>query len=108
MDVLLRLAATPGEVVTRQVLLDQVWTRQLAGAEAFSSEPEIESAPRFSPDGSRVAFALGDIRHSRIVIQDVATRARTTFGDADAYEYAPVFVATATRIAFYRKRDSAC
>ena len=32
-------------------------TRQLADAEPFSSDVELEIAPRFSPDGTRIAFA---------------------------------------------------
>src|SRR5438105_6894190 len=36
MDVLLRLAASPGEVVTRQVLLDEVWPRRLVADEVLS------------------------------------------------------------------------
>ena len=36
MDVLLRLAATPGEVVTRQALLDDVWPRRVVADEVLS------------------------------------------------------------------------
>src|SRR6186713_1857701 len=36
MDVLLRLAQAPGEVVARQVLLDDVWPRRLVADEVLS------------------------------------------------------------------------
>src|SRR3954449_5322847 len=36
MDVLLRLAASPGNVVPRQVLLDEVWPRRLVADEVLS------------------------------------------------------------------------
>jgi DNA-binding winged helix-turn-helix (wHTH) protein/Tol biopolymer transport system component len=82
--------------------------RQLNGAVPFSSEVDMEMSPRFSPDGKRVAFALGDEQTSRIVIQDVATRARVTFGAPGAFHVSPVFFPDGRRMAFFRREDKSC
>jgi len=82
--------------------------RQLNGAVQFSSEVDMEMSPRFSPDGKRIAFALGDEQTSRMVIQDVATRTRTTFGLPDAFYLSPVFFPDGRRLAFFRRHDKSC
>lgn len=82
--------------------------RQLNGAVQFSSEVDMEMSPRFSPDGKRVAFALGDEQTSRVVIQDVATRGRVTFGAPGAFYVSPVFFPDGRRLAFFRRQDKSC
>ena len=82
--------------------------QQLTGANAFSSDLAMEMAPRFSPDGTRVAFALGDMEHAQIVVQDVATRTRTLIGDPSILQLAPVFFPDGQRIAYYRRQGKSC
>jgi DNA-binding winged helix-turn-helix (wHTH) protein/Tol biopolymer transport system component len=82
--------------------------RQLNGAVPFSSDVDMEMSPRFSPDGKRVAFALGDEQTSRIVIQDVATRTREMFGAPGAFHVSPVFFPDGRRLAFFRRQDKSC
>jgi DNA-binding winged helix-turn-helix (wHTH) protein len=78
-------------------------TRQLANAEPFSSDVDLEIAPRFSPDGARIAFAAGVGRRSLIVLKEVRTGARTTLGDPGDLNLSPVFFPDGKRLAFYRR-----
>ncbi|HEY1327897.1 MAG TPA: winged helix-turn-helix domain-containing protein [Casimicrobiaceae bacterium] len=82
--------------------------RQLGSALQFSSDLEMEMSPRFSPDGTRVAFSLGDMEHAHIVIQDVATRARVSVSGPDTFEISPVFFPDGQRLAYYRRRNEQC
>jgi len=82
--------------------------QQLNGANAFSSDLAMEMGPRFSPDGTRIAFALGDMEHAQIVVQDVATRTRTLVGDASILQLSPIFFPDGQRIAYYRRQGNAC
>ena len=82
--------------------------RQLANAGQFSSDLAMEMSPRFSADGRRVAFALGDPDHARVVVQDIATRTRTMLGEPDALQQNPVFFPDGLRIAYWRRSGSDC
>jgi hypothetical protein len=50
--------------------LDLALQPVLNNAAPFSSDLAMETGPRFSPDGARVAFALGDTEKARIVVQE--------------------------------------
>jgi len=82
--------------------------RRLAGAVPFSSELEQEVAPRFSPDGTRIAFALGNGTRSEVVVQDVATRTRTVVDVPGGVATGPTFFPDGRRLAYYRRVDKAC
>ncbi len=82
--------------------------RQLANAVPFSSDPDLDLAPRFSADGAQVAFASGTSERARIVLQEVATGARRTIGDDDAFRTSPVFFPDGQRIAYYRRASGDC
>lgn len=83
--------------------------RQLVAATPFTSDPELEIHARFSPDGRRVVFIKRDDRQSRLVIQDVATRARKVVLSTEAMLASPVFFPDGKRIAYYRRDvDGAC
>ena len=81
-------------------------TRQLAGAEPFSSGVELEILPRFSPDGTRVAFAAVEGNEARIVVRDVTSAARVVIGEREEVSSGPVFFPDGQRIAFYRRTAS--
>jgi len=85
-----------------------VLQQQLNSANAFSSDLAMEFGPRFSPDGGRVAFALGDMEHAQIVVQEVATRTRVILGDANTLRMSPIFFPDGQRLAYYRRVGGSC
>ena len=81
---------------------------RLATARAFSAEPALQLAPRFSADGRQVAFALGDERESRIVVQAVDGSSRQFVGEAGALRLSPVFFPGGQRIAYWKSSAGSC
>jgi DNA-binding winged helix-turn-helix (wHTH) protein/Tol biopolymer transport system component len=78
-------------------------TRQLAGAEPFSSGVELEVLPRFSPDGRRVAFAAVDDKAARVVVREVHSAQRVVIGDEGEVNNGPVFFPDGQRLALYHR-----
>ena len=81
--------------------------RRIAGATVLSAGDEFEVAPRFSPDASSIAYAVGE-RTSRIVVEDLATRTRRTIGPDGGLATSPAFFPDGRRIAYLRVVDTAC
>ncbi len=83
--------------------------RQLAQAEPFSSDVALEVGPRFSPDGSKVAYAAGEGGRAVIEIRGVGTAERATLGDPTDLNVNPVFFPDGARVAYFRRtRDGSC
>lgn len=80
--------------------------RQLARAETFSSDPALETGPRFSPDGQLVAFAAGEGTRARIVVRGVRSTTRTVLGDPGELNVSPVFFPDGKRVAYFRRAAS--
>ena len=78
-------------------------TRQLAGAEPFSSGVELEVLPRFSPDGSHVAFGAGRGNLAHIVVREVRSAGRVVIGEKDELSTGPVYFPDGRRIAYFRQ-----
>ncbi len=81
--------------------------QQVAASLVLSGSDDFEVAPRFSPDGGRVAYAVGD-RTSRIVVEDLATRTRRVLGDDGAIATSPAFFPDGARIVYLRSAGDAC
>ncbi|HST02331.1 MAG TPA: winged helix-turn-helix domain-containing protein, partial [Usitatibacter sp.] len=83
--------------------------RRLTLARPLTSDPQLELSPRFSPDGTHVAFALADRDAARIVVQSIDGGARQVVGgpDGDA-RMSPAFFPDGKRIAYWRGSDAGC
>jgi DNA-binding winged helix-turn-helix (wHTH) protein len=81
---------------------------RLAAARVFTSDPGIELHPRFSPDGTQVAYALASGARSRIVVQAVDTSTRRFVGDGADVRVSPVFFPDGRRLAYWRRNEAGC
>ena len=82
---------------------------RLKTARPFTSDPGIELAPRFSPDGSRVAFSLAGEGEARVVVQNVDGSMRQFVGGLEGHvRLAPVFFPDGRHIAYWKNADGAC
>jgi DNA-binding winged helix-turn-helix (wHTH) protein/Tol biopolymer transport system component len=77
--------------------------QRLAAAQPFSSDPALELAPRFSPDGRSIAFVLSKGRVSRIVIQAIDGSDRQVIGDDTYGLHSPVFFPDGKRLAMWKQ-----
>ena len=82
--------------------------RVLASSRAFSMEPGLQLAPRFSPDARLVAFALAEGDDSRIVVQAVDRSSRRFIGEAEGVRVSPVFFPDGQRIAYWQAAEGGC
>ena len=78
---------------------------QVAGARPFAADPGLKLAPRFSPDGRFVAFALAEGDDSRIVVQATDGSSRRFIGSAEGVRVSPVFFPDGHRIAYWQAAD---
>ena len=81
---------------------------RLTTAQPLTSDLSLELSPRFSPDGSRVAFVVAQGEESRIAIQPLAGGARRLVGEAGAVRQSPVFFPDGRRIAYWRAQGGDC
>ncbi len=82
--------------------------RRLAAALPLTSDPALELAPRFSPDGQRVAFVVGEGTQSRILVQSVDGTGRRSLEEPGLLQHSPVFFPDGRRIAYWRGRGGDC
>lgn len=82
--------------------------RVLAAARPLTSDPSIELGPRFSPDGTRVVFALTEGEESRIVVQSLDGSSRQFIGTPGALRLSPAFFPDGNRIAYWNATRDDC
>jgi DNA-binding winged helix-turn-helix (wHTH) protein/dipeptidyl aminopeptidase/acylaminoacyl peptidase len=83
--------------------------RRLTTARPFTSDPGNELGPRFSPDGTRVAFALSEGDEARIVVQTLDGSSRQFVGGLAGYaRLNPVFFPDGRRIAYWKFKEPEC
>jgi Tol biopolymer transport system component/DNA-binding winged helix-turn-helix (wHTH) protein len=83
--------------------------RRLTTARPLTSDPGLELAPRFSPEGDRVAFALAENDEARIVVQTLDGSSRQFIGGKSGYtRLNPVFFPDGKRIAYWKGKEEEC
>jgi DNA-binding winged helix-turn-helix (wHTH) protein/Tol biopolymer transport system component len=82
--------------------------RRLAAAQPFTADKALEIAPRFSPDGERIAYVIAEGSASRIAIQPVEGGPRRFVGEAGVVHHSPVFFPDGKRLAAWRSKGGEC
>lgn len=99
------LLARPGDDATDRAMLE----RQLAQAEPFTSADALEVGPRYSADGRRIAYALGEGARAVVEIRTIGSPERFALGDPADLNLNPVFYPDGQRVAYFRRgRDGQC
>ena len=73
------------------------------GEKPFIKEWGAQSSPRWSPDGTRIAFVTTRTDHSFIAVYDLATRAVTYLAPSVDFDTSPSWSADGKEIAFIRR-----
>jgi dipeptidyl aminopeptidase/acylaminoacyl peptidase len=73
------------------------------GEKAFITEWGVQSSPRWSPDGRKIAFVSTRTDHSFIVVYDVATRAVKYMSPSVDYDANPMWMPDSKHLYFVRR-----
>ena len=73
------------------------------GEKAFITEWGVQSEPRWSPDGRKIAFVSTRVDHSFIVVYDVATRSVKYMSPSVDFDTAPMWMADSKHLIFMRQ-----
>jgi dipeptidyl aminopeptidase/acylaminoacyl peptidase len=76
---------------------------RMKGLKPFIKEWGTQSNPRWSPDGSKIAFVSTRTDHSFIMVYNVATRALTYMAPSVDFDSSPAWAEDGKRIAFIRR-----
>jgi dipeptidyl aminopeptidase/acylaminoacyl peptidase len=73
------------------------------GEKAFITEWGVQSAPKWSPDGRKIAFVSTRTDHSFIVVYDVATRAVKYMSPSVDFDTMPLWLSDSKHLIFMRR-----
>ena len=73
------------------------------GEKAFISEWGVQSSPKWSPDGRKIAFVSTRTDHSFIVVYDMATRSVKYMSPSVDFDTMPLWMADSRRLIFMRR-----
>jgi TolB protein len=84
---------------------------QVADADGFNPQTVLSSlepigGPKWSPDGSKLAYVSYESRKSTIIVQDLATGQRKTVANFRGDNYAPSWSPDGTKLALALSKDS--
>ncbi len=73
------------------------------GEKPFITEWGVQSGPKFSPDGRKIAFVSTRTDHSFIVVYDIATRAVKYMSPSVDYDTMPLWLPDSKHLMFMRR-----
>jgi dipeptidyl aminopeptidase/acylaminoacyl peptidase len=73
------------------------------GEKAFITEWGVQSDPKWSPDGRKIAFVSTRTDHSFVVVYDVATRTVKYMSPSVDFDTAPMWMADSKHLVFMRR-----
>jgi dipeptidyl-peptidase-4 len=73
------------------------------GEKAFITEWGVQSDPKWSPDGRKIAFVSNRVDHSFIVVYDVATRSVKYMSPGVDFDTSPMWMADSKQLLFIRR-----
>jgi dipeptidyl aminopeptidase/acylaminoacyl peptidase len=73
------------------------------GEKPFITEWGVQSGPKFSPDGKKIAFVTTRTDHSFIVVYDIATRAVKYMSPSVDYDTMPLWLPDSKHLMFMRR-----
>jgi dipeptidyl aminopeptidase/acylaminoacyl peptidase len=73
------------------------------GEKAFITEWGVQSDPKWSPDGRKIAFVSNRVDHSFVVVYDVATRTVKYMSPSVDFDTAPMWMADSKHLLFMRR-----
>jgi dipeptidyl aminopeptidase/acylaminoacyl peptidase len=78
-------------------------TEQDRGEKAFITEWGVQSSPKYSPDGRKIAFVSTRTDHSFIVVYDVATRTVKYISPSVDFDTMPMWLPDSKHLVFMRR-----
>ena len=73
------------------------------GEKPFIAQWGVQSAPKWSPDGRKIAFVSTRTDHSFIVVYDVATRTVRYMSPSVDFDTSPLWTADSKSVVFVRR-----
>ena len=73
------------------------------GEKAFITEWGVQSDPKWSPDGRKIAFVSTRVDHSFVVVYDIATRSVKYMSPSVDFDTAPMWLADSKHLIFMRQ-----
>jgi dipeptidyl aminopeptidase/acylaminoacyl peptidase len=92
-----------GQIFRAQIAASAAADSMSRGEKPFIKAWGTQSNPRWSPDGSKIAFVSSRVNHSFIAIYDVASRRVTYLSPGVDFDTSPTWSGDGTQIAFMRR-----